>query len=116
MHLQTDIKTWSQLYDLYLSECKENNIINPLSRHTFDRAKKESNVALYKPKKDRCDLCYNFENKILGGSTEEYRQHRLKKEQTQLEEEKKKRQGCCHQWGLSHSLLRPDGRPNSSSD
>lgn len=39
LFLQTDVKSWTQLYNLYTEKCKQNSEV-PLSRHTFDREKK----------------------------------------------------------------------------
>lgn len=98
MYLQSDISNWTQLYELYLADCAENHQ-KPSSRYTFDVVRRQGEVAIYKPKKDRCDLCYNFENKISSGTSEEYLQHRQKKEEAQREKENDKasaKEGDCH--------------------
>lgn len=61
LFLQTDIKPWTQLYNVYKKRCQENCEV-PLSRNTFDREKNKRNIDIYLPKKDRCDTCTSFEN------------------------------------------------------
>jgi len=61
LFLQTDVKSWTQLYNMYIEKCN-NDSEEPVSRHTFDREKKGSNIDIYIPKKDRCDTCTSFEN------------------------------------------------------
>ncbi|KAL4132185.1 hypothetical protein QTP88_009392 [Uroleucon formosanum] len=82
LFLQTDIKSWTQLYKLYTENCKKNSEA-PVSRHTFDREKKERNIDIYIPKKDRCDTCISFENHHI--TNESYEKHLKRKESARNE-------------------------------
>ncbi|KAL4126158.1 hypothetical protein QTP88_010384 [Uroleucon formosanum] len=96
LFLQTDIKSWTQLYKLYTENCKKNSEA-PVSRHTFDREKKERNIDIYIPKKDRCDTCISFENHHI--TNESYEKHLKRKESARNEKQKDKdaaKQKICH--------------------
>jgi len=77
LFLQTDIKSWSQLYEMYKTKCLE-NVEAPMSRFSFDKIKREKNIEIFIPKKDKCDICFSYENKQV--SEEVYSKHLAKKE------------------------------------
>lgn len=96
LFLQTNIKSWSQLYELYKLKCSD-KCEKPMSRFSFDKIKKEKNIDIFIPKKDRCDNCFSFENKQI--SEETYSKHRTKKETAREEKHKDKvaaDNGQCH--------------------
>lgn len=96
LFLQTDVKSWTQLYNMYIEKCN-NDSEEPVSRHTFDREKKERNIDIYIPKKDRCDTCTSFKNNHVNN--ELYEKHLKRKESARNEKQKDKdaaKQEMCH--------------------
>ncbi|KAL5237055.1 hypothetical protein ACI65C_004465 [Semiaphis heraclei] len=63
LYLQTEIKSITQLYNIYFSECKTDNE-KPLCRKAFDNIFFQKNLSIFSPKKDQCDKCcqYNLKN------------------------------------------------------
>lgn len=64
-YLTDTIKTFVQLYELYLEWLPENraNIVKPAtSRQYSDIFNFETNISFFIPKKDRCDTCTEWEN------------------------------------------------------
>ncbi|KAF6209190.1 hypothetical protein GE061_014935 [Apolygus lucorum] len=97
LYLQTDITSWTQLYNLYRQKCKQSGEEVPLSRFTFDQQRKKKNVDIFIPKKDRCDLCASFEHGHVSPAV--YEAHQRKKELAREEKNKDKKMaedGVCH--------------------
>lgn len=68
-----------------------------MSRFSFDKVKKEKNIEIFILKKDKCDVCFSFENKQLSEKT--YSKHLAKKETAREEKHKDKtaiQNGQCH--------------------
>ncbi|XP_046673056.1 uncharacterized protein LOC124362522 isoform X1 [Homalodisca vitripennis] len=87
-------RSLSHLYNVYKEKCleefpqKSKSFI--LSRFTFEKLFKDMNLALYQPKKDRCDVCVGFE---LGNITEEdHKMHIKLKEEAREEKDKDKKE------------------------
>lgn len=55
-YLEPIVTSASQLYNLYLEKCQEENV-GKVSRFTFDSVFQEQNLSLFSPRKDQCDLC-----------------------------------------------------------
>jgi len=62
---------------MYKTKCLE-NVEAPMSRFSFDKMKREKNIEIFIPKKDKCDICFSYENKQV--SEEVYSKHLAKKE------------------------------------
>lgn len=60
VYLEPVIESKQQLYRLYTEKCKESNM-DFVCRFTFSEILTEKNIGLFKPKKDRCDLCVQHE-------------------------------------------------------
>lgn len=56
LYLEPVFKSLSQLYQLYCETCK-NADRKHLSNKTFYCQFNDSNLAIYQPKKDQCDIC-----------------------------------------------------------
>lgn len=64
LYLEQHFTTLKQLHDLYRAFCRENNK-QYLGIKKFKQAFKKKNLSLFFPKKDRCDLCIEHENKNI---------------------------------------------------
>ncbi|KAF6216673.1 hypothetical protein GE061_001019 [Apolygus lucorum] len=97
LYIQTNLTSWSLLYQMYKQTCQENDEMEPLSRYYFDHIRKKRNLGLYAPKKDRCDLCCSFE--LGNASPEVFEAHQKKKNLAREEKEHDKEaaiRGECH--------------------
>lgn len=84
LYLEQFFQTKQALYREYKNYCDENGFANLiLSNPVFDQTFSELNLALYQPKKDRCDVCCGFETKNI--SEVEYQRHLKKKERARQE-------------------------------
>lgn len=89
LYLEQFFQTKQELYREYKNYCDENGFSNLiLSNPVFDQTFSELNLALYQPKKDRCDICCGFETKNI--SEIEYQKHLEKKERARQEKDKDK--------------------------
>ncbi|CAH1115757.1 unnamed protein product [Psylliodes chrysocephalus] len=89
-YLEPLITSASQLYNLYLEKCQQENVTK-VSRFTFDSIFKGQNLSLFSPKKDQCDLCCAHETGNLA--EEEYAKHKETKNRARTEKTRtKKRQ------------------------
>ncbi|KAF6209679.1 hypothetical protein GE061_015428 [Apolygus lucorum] len=64
-YLQTDIRSIGKFYELYKSQCEQDNV-TPLSRFVFDQHVKSKNVSIFTPRKDQCDECFQFRMNSLS--------------------------------------------------
>ncbi|CAH1110485.1 unnamed protein product [Psylliodes chrysocephalus] len=72
-YLEPLVTSASQLYNLYLKKCQQENVTK-VSRYTFDSIFKGQNLSLFSPKKDQCDLYCAHETGNLA--EEEYAKHK----------------------------------------
>ena len=56
LYLQYDFKSKSEIYSLYKERCSDDGIQSPLSMTVFTEIFQEQNLALFKPRKDQCDI------------------------------------------------------------
>jgi len=75
--LANDIKSWSQLYEIYKIKCLE-ILEAPMSRFSCNKIKREKNIKIFISKKNRCDICFSYGNKQIFEET--YSKHLAKKE------------------------------------
>ncbi|KAF6209065.1 hypothetical protein GE061_014808 [Apolygus lucorum] len=97
LYIQTNLTSWSLLYQMYKQTCQENDEMEPLSRYYFDHIRKKRNLGIYAPNKDRCDLCCSFE--LGNASPEVFEAHQKNKNLAREEKEHDKEaaiRGECH--------------------
>lgn len=88
LYLEPIFKSKSNLYEVYKTKCNTDSI-QPVSSCYFDNKFEELNLSIYKPKKDRCDVCCSFETNNI--SEDEYHRHIEKKKAARLEKDSDKR-------------------------
>lgn len=89
LYLEQFFQTKQELYKLYKKYCEDNSFPElVLSTPVFDQVFSDMNLALYQPRKDRCDTCCGYETKNI--SEEEYQEHLRKKERARQEKNKDK--------------------------
>ncbi|BES91079.1 Hypothetical protein NTJ_03889 [Nesidiocoris tenuis] len=115
LYLQTDIRSWNQLYDIYMTRCIEKNV-QPVSKFTFRKIRVKKNIDIHQPKKDKCDLCCSYE---LGHVSQDiYDAHRLNKESARQEKEMDKAEsikGSCHTLCFDLMMVQPLPRLRAAS-
>jgi len=80
----------SKMHQLYVNQCKENEIEPALAsyyRHIFDT---EFNLGFHKPKKDYCTFCHKYDNSSEAEKTllqAEYDAHQIRKNQARSAKE-----------------------------
>lgn len=81
------------LYDFYVLDWCASHNIKPFSTTTFYKFMEDSNISLFRPKKDECEKCALYK----AGNLEEneYRLHTIKKEEARKEKEKDKEDSSC---------------------
>lgn len=91
LYLEEDFKSKSEVYNIYKKKCEGDNIL-PLSIFSFTKEMDLLNIALFKPRKDQCDICIGY--KIKQVEELEYQKHLKAKNDAQNEkqEDKKKAQ------------------------
>ena len=89
LYLEPVFITKSELYNAYTDYCKERGI-RAASNCLFDNVFQELNLSLYKPRKDKCDKCCEFE---VGNITQDdYNEHiKLKDEARRSKSDEKER-------------------------
>ena len=65
LYLEQTIQSMADLYRLYVTKCTEENQ-NPLCIRILKEEFEKKNLALFKPKKDRCDTCVAHETGNLS--------------------------------------------------
>lgn len=87
MYLEQDFKSYSDLYKAYTLYANEGN--EKLScRTTFMNSVNELNIAIFKPRKDMCDTCVEYESGNLPKV--QWEKHIKEKERAQEEKRKDK--------------------------
>lgn len=82
IYIAAAFKTKADIYKDYVNKCSDEGI-DPVSIFTFSKYFAELNLALFKPRKDQCDICVGF--KAHHTLIQEYNAHILKKERAHLE-------------------------------
>lgn len=82
LYLEQDFCSYSDLYKAFIQYSKEENV-NPASRNTLIKWVKKKNIGIFKPRKDLCDTCVEYECGNL--SLEDWEQHRKDKDRAQKE-------------------------------
>ncbi|KAK7102050.1 hypothetical protein V1264_020337 [Littorina saxatilis] len=88
LYLETIIQSKTHLYKLFKEFCDENGQ-QRVSRATLMRELKAMNIAIFKPRKDQCNLCLSY--KYGQVSKEEYDTHIKRKVEAQTEKKLDKR-------------------------
>lgn len=84
-YIDVHYKTWAELYidfKKYLSEQDTDEAETPTYKCFLDAIHK-TNLSIYRPKKDQCDLCFAYKNKNV--SDNEYQEHIKSKERARQE-------------------------------
>nr|CAH7729980.1 unnamed protein product [Callosobruchus chinensis] len=82
MYLEQDFSSYSDLYKAYIEYSNEENT-SPASRNTLIKWVKEMNFGIFKPRKDLCDTCFEYESGNLDPA--EWEKHRKSKDRAQKE-------------------------------
>lgn len=98
LYLEQSFFNIVDLYTVYKQSCRENNEV-AMSQNSLTKMLKKMNISLYQPKKDKCDICCQYEEKNL--SVEEWEKHRKEKERAREEKTKDKEQGIL---GTQHVI------------
>lgn len=86
-YIQSDITSKQQLYKMYTDYCQTKNV-KALSIATFTNTLTVQKIALFKPKKDLCDICNGY--KMRNITKETYEEHLNKKNEARIEKENDK--------------------------
>lgn len=89
LYLEPGIQSVSQLYELYKERCKEESQ-GSISRQTFDSILSDMNIALFRPKKDECDICVGYRTGNIN--EQDYQRHVSMKEKAREEKTKDKKE------------------------
>ncbi|KAJ8721005.1 hypothetical protein PYW08_006470 [Mythimna loreyi] len=95
-YLEPLFQNMSQLYKEYTNKCDYESA-ECLSRRAFDNIFMKLNLSLFRPKKDRCDVCCGHEAGNISDA--EIALHSERKEQARQEKEQDKKlaiEGQCH--------------------
>ena len=88
LYLETTVQSKSQLVKLFQAYC-ESKGVKRASRQVLIRVSKQMNIAIFKPRKDQCNICTSY---ILGlYSAEQFDCHIRRKEEAPNEKKKDKR-------------------------
>ncbi|KAL4704539.1 hypothetical protein ACJJTC_002153 [Scirpophaga incertulas] len=85
LYLSEDVKNFTNLYEIYVTRCKEDET-KPMSHKVFSAFfKKGYNIGFHVPKKDKCNLCTSFKTYDLQTKedTEKMNIHLKEKEESQ---------------------------------
>ncbi|CAH1953979.1 unnamed protein product [Acanthoscelides obtectus] len=96
LYLEHEFSSYSDLYKAFVDYSKTQNTA-PASRNTLIKWVHKKNIGIFKPRKDRCDTCVQYESQNL--SLEDWEQHRTDKERAQKEkndDKEKAMQVVCH--------------------
>ncbi|KAF4529873.1 hypothetical protein B566_EDAN016117 [Ephemera danica] len=84
-YLERPFRSQSQVYRLYEENCNSEGT-KPVSWTSFWRAFKENKLAIFRPRKDRCNVCVGFECKNI--SKDEYDIHYAEQKEAQDEKDR----------------------------
>ena len=87
MYLEQSFTTITELYNLYVNAAKESNQ-TAMSQNSLTKLLKKKNISLYKPKKDECDICCQYNEKKL--TEEDWQRHQHQKDRARAEKVKDK--------------------------
>ncbi|KAK6182966.1 hypothetical protein SNE40_010529 [Patella caerulea] len=90
-YLEPVFATGTELYRVYKNYCSENGKVC-CGRKLFFEVFNELNMALFSPKKDRCDTCCSYEVKNLDDTT--YREHIEAKDMARAEKDRDKQRAA----------------------
>lgn len=82
MYLEQSFTTITELYKVYLNASKESNQ-TAMSQNSLTKMLKKKNISLYKPKKDECDICCQYNEKNL--TEEKWQEHQHQKDRAREE-------------------------------
>ncbi len=88
LFLEPGLKSLNALFDLYREECASQEI-KPLSRFVMSNLFHDMNLSLHTLKKDKCDVCVQFEVRQI--TKDEWDSHIMKKKRAREEKSKDKR-------------------------
>ena len=88
LYLEPSFRGMSELYRAYTEYCSKTNDTSVASITTLRNTFRKKNLSFYKPQKDRCDICTQFEENNLDNAS--YRKHIQIKDQARAEKEKDK--------------------------
>lgn len=84
LYLEEDFKSKTDIFQLYKNKCLDEDVL-PLSISTFLKEFDEMNLALFKPRKDQCDLCCGYKMHQIEESV--YQDHILAKDHARKEKD-----------------------------
>lgn len=87
LYLEPVFQNKTDIYRQFQKYTKENNV-EPLSRNYFMHEMDRQNIALFKPKKDQCDLCMAYEHGHIEET--EYQSHQQRKNEAREQKNKDK--------------------------
>ncbi|CAG9763518.1 unnamed protein product [Ceutorhynchus assimilis] len=96
LYLEQNFQSFAQLHRVYEIKCQENEK-KPLSAKTLTKMAEEMNLALFRPRKDQCDICFKYKNGNL--SEMDYSEHINMKNSARKEKEEDKKkalEGQCN--------------------
>lgn len=82
-YLEPLYQSYADLYRVYITYCKENDIKEVLGNGRFRMLFQEMNLGLFQPKKDQCDLCVS--QKLNAVSLDIYEKHIAQKDRARAE-------------------------------
>lgn len=87
LYFEANFTSCNEIYKIYVDECSSNkeNVLKSLSYPVFAEIIKESNLSIFKPKNDECDICVSYKAKNI--SEADYEKHR--EEIEKMREEKR---------------------------
>lgn len=91
LYLEPIFVSKKELYREYKRLCEEKQIMQVASRTLFNEITAEMNISIYKPRKDKCDLCTGHELGTISDSV--YNEHNEKKQEAIQAKEYDKERG-----------------------
>lgn len=82
MYLEQSFTTITELYKVYVNAAMESNE-TAMSQNSLTKLLKKKNISLYKPKKDECDTCCQYNEKNL--TEEKWQKHQHQKDRARAE-------------------------------
>lgn len=98
MYLEQSFQYISDLYKVYVDNCKNANQ-EAMCSNSLTKALKKMNISLYQPKKDQCDICSQYEEQNLD--QDEWERHTTAKDRAREEKGKDKEEAIK---GTQHVL------------
>lgn len=76
IYIEESFKTKTQMFSVYTQWCSENNV-NGVKRTKFFKILENQKISIFKPRKDRCDICVAYEEGNIN--KEQFNLHITKK-------------------------------------